>query len=689
MKAATNTAAKTPATPWQAAAGPKGGREPAAINPLWRALSLGARPKLAVSSAGDLAEADRIAGRATDVPGAITGSVGFARISIMPPPAQRKPAINSPGDPYEREADEVADKVMRTAEPAPIGSAPAALQRKCATCEDEEKNSIQTQRTPSGDSSAGLDAGTAVHAAGQGGAPLSRGARSYFEPRFGHDFSRVRVHADGAAATAARAVQARAYTFGRDIVFGAGEYAPATVQGKRLLAHELVHVVQQGAAATRQRSGVQEVRRQIQRQSLPKAGASCETVCLSMASMRRAVEGVCRLAGEDDTRCTTNRTKLAESEKRIADANCKCAITPTPAPACVTPYAKATSFQALIDLVRVAETRLRAAGITSAKDQIHALRGIYYGTTWSLDYSVEKDTTRNEGFQRFTRPSENPSKSVPPDVQTSLDCGLFKALQDSQDLIDPSGRQVDFGHLIIALDARNDPAFASNIKYPVATPLLTININLGGTGTELVTWIGDLGGGAGSLAVKRVSAPGTSAKTVFTGSDYGGSINLEGDVAGSVVATASPSAVTAPSFAPGKGLSDALQDYLSPAAPSAAWNKRATTFLTMNGATFDASGALTNRAALIAAFASKILEFACNYLASRVKGKRITVAEAKAAAASHVVSSSQEVATAFVDALVDSHKSGGKIEATRFPSPTTGGSSACTTQLLAIKFLGP
>jgi len=69
--------------------------------------------------------------------------------------------------------------------------------------------------------------------------------RSYFEKRFAHDFSRVRVHTDNEAAEAARAVQARAYTLGDDIVFGKGEYAPATSSGKRLLAHEMTHVVQQ------------------------------------------------------------------------------------------------------------------------------------------------------------------------------------------------------------------------------------------------------------------------------------------------------------------------------------------------------------------------------------------------------------------------------------------------------------
>jgi len=79
----------------------------------------------------------------------------------------------------------------------------------------------------------------------EGGEPLSESARTYFEPRFGQDFSSVRVHKGSQAAESAQAVNARAYTTGQDIVFGAGEYAPKTTEGRRLLAHELTHVVQQ------------------------------------------------------------------------------------------------------------------------------------------------------------------------------------------------------------------------------------------------------------------------------------------------------------------------------------------------------------------------------------------------------------------------------------------------------------
>src|SRR5689334_15535603 len=80
------------------------------------------------------------------------------------------------------------------------------------------------------------------------GAPLDRGTNEWMSARFGHDFSRVRVHTDTRAAESASALDARAYTVGRDVIFGAGQYAPQTPGGRHLLAHELAHVVQPAGA---------------------------------------------------------------------------------------------------------------------------------------------------------------------------------------------------------------------------------------------------------------------------------------------------------------------------------------------------------------------------------------------------------------------------------------------------------
>ena len=85
---------------------------------------------------------------------------------------------------------------------------------------------------------------------GEPGQPLNAETRALMESRFGHDFSKVRVHTDGKAAESAQAVNALAYTVGSDIVLGTGQYAPETNEGKQLLAHELTHVVQQGQGST-------------------------------------------------------------------------------------------------------------------------------------------------------------------------------------------------------------------------------------------------------------------------------------------------------------------------------------------------------------------------------------------------------------------------------------------------------
>ena len=177
----------------------------------------------------------------------------FGLLSILPlPPTviQTKLAINTPGDEYEQEADQVSEKVMRMSEPR--------LQRKCdceETCADcqKEQSGEEHQRLqlkPVGTSGAGqTQAPPMVHDVLRSpGQPLDAATRAFMEPRFGHDFSRVRVHSGAAAEQSARDVNAHAYTAGHNIVFAAGRFAPQTHDGRRLIAHELSHVVQQKGA---------------------------------------------------------------------------------------------------------------------------------------------------------------------------------------------------------------------------------------------------------------------------------------------------------------------------------------------------------------------------------------------------------------------------------------------------------
>jgi hypothetical protein len=119
----------------------------------------------------------------------------------------------------------------------------SVLQRNCEKC-PKKKPALHHAAVPPSSYSVPPIVQDVLRSPGQ---PLDPATRAFMEPRFGHDFSRVRVHMDAKASESARAVNALAYTVGRDVVFGAGEYAPMTDAGMKLIAHELTHTVQQGA----------------------------------------------------------------------------------------------------------------------------------------------------------------------------------------------------------------------------------------------------------------------------------------------------------------------------------------------------------------------------------------------------------------------------------------------------------
>jgi hypothetical protein len=154
------------------------------------------------------------------------------------------PEVGVVDDPSEYEADRVADRVVRM--PAPEVSttaAPLQVSRKCAECENDEN--LQKKSVGLAYSATGKAPAFVHDVLRSPGRPLDSSTRAYFEPRFGRDFSGVRVHADANAEQSARDLNAYAYTVGQDLVFAAGRYAPGTDEGRWLLAHELTHVVQQ------------------------------------------------------------------------------------------------------------------------------------------------------------------------------------------------------------------------------------------------------------------------------------------------------------------------------------------------------------------------------------------------------------------------------------------------------------
>lgn len=145
---------------------------------------------------------------------------------------QAKLSIGASNDPLEREADRVAEQVIAASAQPAIHRAPPHIQRHTGQASSAATAPASVDRTLA-----------------SAGSSLDRTLQQDMGQRFGYDFSRVRVHADAVAAQSARDVSAHAYTVGQNIVFAAGQFAPATEQGRRLLAHELTHVVQQAGTA--------------------------------------------------------------------------------------------------------------------------------------------------------------------------------------------------------------------------------------------------------------------------------------------------------------------------------------------------------------------------------------------------------------------------------------------------------
>lgn len=195
---------------------------------------------------------------------------------------QAKLTVGQPDDIYEQEADRVADQVMRMPDPSighqvpeeeeqlqtrPLpGMNTPLIQRQTPEEEEELQASplaaaitplIQRQ-SPEEEEPLQAKSGRSetpptvdamlennINNLRGGGQPLPDPVRNYFEPRFGYDFSQVRVHTNSNAAESAQAVNAKAFTLGQDVVFNSGQFAPEHEEGKKLIAHELAHVIQQ------------------------------------------------------------------------------------------------------------------------------------------------------------------------------------------------------------------------------------------------------------------------------------------------------------------------------------------------------------------------------------------------------------------------------------------------------------
>ena len=331
------------------------------------------------------------------------------------------------------------------------------------------------------------------------------------------------------------------------------------------------------------------------------------------------------------------------------------------------------NFQTFKECLSTAETLLIDSGFNNIEDRIHMLRGIYYGTNWSVDFSVENSSVRNDGFNNFT-------KSSPPiDPRPFIGNDLFNDLRECAEIQD-GNKKIDFGHLIIGLDARD--ATFSNVPIPL----------MGGNGTELVTWLGDLGGAAGTLAIRRVDNPDTRAITVFQGaSSFGASVNLEGNLAAYLVAKGNSMINSlSPSYEQDELLVDHFANYICPdELENSAWENRAELFLEcVFGAELDDECIILNEQEIVEDIASKIESFGEAYMVNRLRqnegGFGDIDRDELSQASSHLSGVSIEIAQIFIETLrLSKLNESEKIQASGDgPDPTPAGTPYAKYQVI-------
>ncbi|MDW7693784.1 DUF4157 domain-containing protein [Flammeovirgaceae bacterium SG7u.111] len=174
-----------------------------------------------------------------------------------------KLAIGQSNDKYEQEADAIADEVMAMQEDTPklagVGNegnsgslqpkpiTRSVVQKKCGSCEKEARGVLQP-KLDGGETQVSVPLQNQLQTSKRSGSPLPQKTNQFMGNAFGADFSNVRVHTGGEAQQMNQSIQAKAFTHGSDIYFNKGQYSPSSLGGKKLLAHELTHVVQQSAS---------------------------------------------------------------------------------------------------------------------------------------------------------------------------------------------------------------------------------------------------------------------------------------------------------------------------------------------------------------------------------------------------------------------------------------------------------
>jgi|APLak6261658528_1056013.scaffolds.fasta_scaffold00017_5 hypothetical protein len=432
--------------------------------------------------------------------------------------------------------------------------------------------------------------------------PLEPKTKKLMESRFGQDFSRIRIHSDSLAAESAKSLNAHAYTVGQHLVFGHGKYAPDTLSGLSLIAHELTHATQQGTIC--------DVGDTFTSYGIDSDGSASEREANFVMNefwlghfIRPTIRSAICIQ-----RQTLHRTRVSPTIRR------------------------GLSLNEYLNLLEQADATLRRAG-WDAERTLHALAGIYYGAEWSREMSEEHDSERNRLFGAFVDRSWTASD----DPRPLLGEALFMVLRNNQDI-----EGIDMGHILIGMDAR----MRSQPRQRGTVVDLAPGVNLGlsvlswitrlGTrssvnsdtpqvfryptraaGAELVTWVGDLGGAAARIATDRYrayragrSTPPNVVSSRFEGTDYGTESNLRGDILGLTIGATRTQSSEIAGVVTNEGLANAIRT-----AAHGSLGVAARQILEMNSGRI-AYRHLVNRAEVVHTIAGRIKDFARAYLNS-------------------------------------------------------------------------
>ena len=225
-------------------------------------------------------------------------------------PVQTKLSVNEPDDQYEKEADSVAEAVMRSTST----STPPA--------EEEDSPEIQrASRDPMAGATVSDDLESNINSMKGGGSPLPSEERTFFESRMGADFSDVRIHTGAQATETSSQLNAKAYTTGTDIAFNDGEYQPGTDSGRELIAHELTHVVQQGGAVQTKLQRREDSAVEGEEADTPTPEEKAEAEAAAIAADARAAEARTTSQGNTTDSQAQGEQKRSEGEGPKAEAN--------------------------------------------------------------------------------------------------------------------------------------------------------------------------------------------------------------------------------------------------------------------------------------------------------------------------------------------------------------------------------